>query len=154
MAILSWKWPVTSYPSHFSRNARTPHDWQPIGPKLCVGSSFDPSSHHTKFCLKCTRASRSCPRQVPSDNVKVCQMSHERARRPAPGSKAAPKPRVQIAQNFERMFLYPRNVPTQNFSPMGAPHRRPFQLEILPITSKPSQFFRNAVWEEHPLKRA
>ena len=58
--------------------------------------------------------------------------------RPAPSSEASPKRRVQIARNFEGMFLYPRNVPTQNFSSIGAPHRRPFQLEVLLVTSKPS----------------
>ena len=100
-----------------------------------------------RILLKRMKASRSCLREVPSNSAQVRKMSHERARRahdPPPGLEASPKMRVQIAPNFEGLFLYPRNVPTQNFSPIGAPHRRPFQLEILPVTSKPSQFFRNA----------
>ena len=66
------------------------------------------------------------------------------------GSEASPKRRVRLARDFEGMFLYPRNVPTQNFSPIGAGHRRPFQSEVLPVTSKPSRaaFFETP--DHHP----
>ena len=56
-------------------------------------------------------------------------------------SEASPKRRVRLARDFEGMFLYPRNVPTQNFSPIGAGHRRPFKSKIRPVTSKRFQFF-------------